>query len=256
MRCLPLRSLAVSLLLIQTIAPQAVAVPYGEIRWGSCTGASYRYDPSSTSETAAVTVSGITGKIREIAFTIRIWAGGSQVSDAWRYDENGCEAGLLRFTQPRLGPCPVMTGANRVEASQVEYIAFDGDWTKGTEFIRYQALFDPMTATSSTTYTLALVQFDHPDAALGATQGASQCGCLERPLCISLWDVRYKDDSYVEHTVLTLSGIHWNDPANTLACPIGPDLCTGPCPWEGDTLCVASTPAMHRSWGNLKAGYR
>jgi hypothetical protein len=258
MRCLPLRLLAALSLLLQT---PALAVPYSEIRWTSCTtSSSNRFDPSSTTETAAVSFTGVTGKVREVAFRIQLWAGGSQVSDAWRYDGNGCEGGLLKFTLPRGSSlCPAMTGANRVEASQVDYLAYaEGGWSKGRETIRYSALFDPMTAIASTTYTVALVHFDHPDAALGASQSAGSCGCLERPLCISLLDVHYVDDAGQEHTVQTFnSAIHWNDPGNSLLCPGGPDLCNGDCPsWEGDTLCVATTPATMQSWGRVKASYR
>lgn len=257
MRCLPLRLLAVCLLLLLGTAVPCQATPSGvaSIRWGTCSapGGYDRYDSSSTSDVAWVTIQGISGTVREISFTLRLWAGGSQVPDAWRYDSKGCAGGTLVIAAPSpTGPCPVITGANRLEVTSIEYLAWaSAAWSNGQETLRYAAGFDPIATNSSTTYTIAQVDFGHFNTAL------KNCGCLERPLCIELRDVTYRDGNGAEYTAYTWgSGIHWNDPGNALLCPGGPDLCIPECVWEADTLCVASTPVAQRSWGNLKASYR
>lgn len=253
MRNLPLRILAVFILLVDT---PALAAPTVSIQWGDCSSPPgmdryNRYDPTSTSDLASVTIQGVTGTIKAVAFNLRLWSGGSSVPGAWRYDSNGCSAGSLRMGVLS-GDCTALTAGHRLEATRIEQFTYSGPaWINGLEVIRYEAGFDVFTANPNTLYTVAQVDFGHLNAAL------EQCGCLERPLCIGLDDVHYIDGLGSEYVVLTYAeGIRWNDPFNVLQCPPGPDLCTPDCVWEADTLCVAATPAVQRSWGNLKASYR
>jgi hypothetical protein len=259
MRFVPLRRIA---LLLQTVATPVQAVPSASIRWGSCPAFQgvNRYDPTSTSQTITVTGTGFSGTIRNIRCTIRIWAGGSQVPDAWRFDPAGCQGGRLALSQSASATCPALRGTHAVEFSRVDYLAYQpGGWVVAYESIHYGVAFDPIVADPTTTYTIARLDIDHSNAILGGERLAGSCNCLERPLCISLFTVDYEDGAGVDHRVSwNIEAIHWNDPANILACPSGPDLCTPECVWGSDTTCVASdpTPAAWHSWGRVKAGYR
>jgi hypothetical protein len=205
-------------------------------------------------------VSGISGTVREVHIGISLWAGGSQVSDAWRFDSQGCEAGQLYVRHAASSTaCPHLRGDHPIEVSRVDYFAFaSGDWSKGREDIFYGVLFDPFVSNPSVQYTLAQFELDHSDAALGGNAVPGSCGCLERPLCISVRDFSYVDGAGVTHdyNFWYSTALHWNDPGNSLLCPGGPDLCNPPCLWDGDTLCVATVPASMQSWGRVKAGYR
>jgi hypothetical protein len=256
------RRIALIALLLQAVAVPVQAFPTTSIHWGSCPAflGSDRYDPTSTSETITVTGNGLSGTIRSVRFTILIWAGGSQVPDAWRFDPGGCEVGSFAIGQTPAGRlCPPLRGTHASESSKVDYLAFPpGGWSDGREIVRYGVIFDPLVADPTTTYTIARLDIDHSNAILGGTREAGSCNCLERPLCISLHDVVYEDGDRVEHTMyLYDEAIHWNDPTNSLLCPGGPDLCEPACSWDQDTTCVASpTSATRASWGRVKAGYR
>jgi hypothetical protein len=189
-----------------------------------------------------------------------MWAGGSAVPDAWRFDPAGCQGGRLTLAQPApTGACLPLRGTHPTELSQVDYIAFPpGAWSGGKQIIRFLAQFDPMVADPTKTYTIARFVFDHSNSVLGSTSAADACGCQERPLCISLAQAIYEDGDGVERSFsIASSSIHWNDPANSLICPYGPDLCDPDCGWYGDTTCVATpTAAERQTWGRVKASYR
>jgi hypothetical protein len=262
MRSLPLRRLTLLTLMMQIVSGPVQAVPSASIRWGTCPAFQgvHRYDPTSTGETITVTSTGLAGAIQNFRVTIWISAVGSQVPDAWRFDPGGCQDGRLALSQSASASCPALRGTRAVEFPRVDYLTYPpGGWVWARESIQYGVAFDPIVADPTKTYTLARLDIDHSDAILGGLRVAGNCNCLERPLCISLYQVAYEDGNGVEHQVpLDFEGIHWNDPFNFLSCPGGPDLCAPACVWGPDTTCVASnpTPAAWRSWGRVKAGYR
>jgi hypothetical protein len=123
----------------------------------------------------------------------------------------------------------------------------------------YGATFDPIIADPGQTYTMLKFDVDRTGMLPGASTDG-QCGCMERGVCIEMYDVSYVDGDGLEQRLFSsYVGLNWNDPGNGLSCG-GQwcDLSPEPCPWAGDTLCVANgpTPAAKRSWGSVKAGYR
>ena len=263
MRFLP-RPLALCALLHQVVVAPAMAAPMASIHWGTCpfpvSNSPNRDATNGTAQTITVTGTGLNGPVRRVELYLVLYAGGSGVPDAWRFDPGGCQAGHLQYNfDPDPPSCPSLRGAPAPGALQFEYRTYPpGGWTQANEVLTYSALFDPIATTPSVTYTLLRLDLDLSAAVSGVTGNPSSCGCMERPVCIRLGGAAWWDAQDVAHEFLLAdNGIRWNDSENQLACGFDPcELNPGPCPFPGDTLCVATTPVLQPSWGRVKAAYR
>jgi hypothetical protein len=161
----------------------------------------------------------------------------------------------LTFDAPASDSCPLLRGAN------VRHLdGFSYEVTSGKGGATYAAVFDPLVADPDKTYILAQFNFDHSNVFDGAGTRADGCGCIDRPVCISIAKAVYFDVSsdekyfWAEREYLT-----WNDPTNSLThCP-GVEDCLQSCdPHYVDIGCGITPPTAARqsTWGSLKAAYR
>ena len=253
-----MRSLTAAALIVSAVAASstvAFAAPTLSLHWGSCplpqSEDGNRYNDGALHHTITVTAHGLSGTFRGFDIGLALKAYERGVGDAWRFDEGGCNRGHVTFNQvPVSDPCPYLAGAHEQTFYLAPYRAEidpSGYFDAALGLRTYRA-FDAIAADPDQTYTLARFDMD-----LGTS-----CGCLDRPMCISLNYMSYFDGDGLEHYfAVDRSYLTWNDPYAS-ACSSGPL-----CPWSGcgpsssDTMCVANpTPASNRSWGSVKASYR
>lgn len=78
------------------------ATPWIELRWNSCNGSNGVEPYTPTDHVLFVVLNGAEGDYNGIQCTIGVdrrcnyWPGASAIPDAWRFDNAGCQAGLLR----------------------------------------------------------------------------------------------------------------------------------------------------------------
>jgi hypothetical protein len=96
---------------------------------------------------------------------------GPNVQDAWRFEDTGCQGGMLSLSSSAFSKaCPALRGN-----SPLAITAFSYDVERGTASIRMAVVFDSLVTNPSTRYTLWQVTFDHSHSVSGADGDSSTC---------------------------------------------------------------------------------
>ena len=236
-----MRSLILTTLASILLAAHVAATPTVSVHWTECpfpANESFnRNAGTGPIETITVTVKGLSGPVRGAQVWLAFGAQGP-LPDAWRYDDEGCEAHRLTMSPGVVGgSCPPLDGANPREITR-----FDYDPLTEKARLVFARAYDGFVADPSVTYTLGRFTFDH--------SAPDPCACLEAPVCIHMINASWVDADLVEYVfAVEREFLTWNDPANTTNCPSsGGDLLTmGAC---------VPTPAASMTWGRVKASYR
>jgi hypothetical protein len=230
------------------------ANPRLSLSWDGCPGSKQinrsRFD--GTTANVVVTAQGFDSEVVGISVWIGVSAKGQGLPDAWRFDADGCNAGHAQTLQAAAGPgCPFLPGFNLAIPTEYKYETQGGYY--------YAAQHDPSPLNAATSYTLAQFQFDMSAAFAGLGTKPDSCGCLDEPVCIHLFQASWVGTDGIERPfTIAQDYLNWEDPANSVACPYGCELCPPGTPPDPPNHCVADTPtpAGSRTWGQVKAFYR
>ncbi len=220
---------------------QVEAAPTLSVHWNSCpfptSESTNRNAGTGPIETITVTVKGLSGPVRGAQVGL-LFSSQGPLPDAWRYDDEGCEAHRITMGPGIAGdPCPPLDGTNPLQIG-----AFNYDPLTGKERLIFARIYEGFVADPNQMYTLGRFTFDH--------SAPDPCACLEAPVCIHVSLASWVDADLLEYSfVIDREFVNWNDPANSLGCPAyGGDLATvGAC---------SPTPATSVTWGRVKASYR
>jgi hypothetical protein len=168
---------------------------------------------------------------------IRHLSSGANVAcpDAWRFDDNGCQAGQVTYNNNALSGCPSYRGNNPLSITQY---AMDSD---GSATIRLAITYDNFIPSASTRYTVWRINFQHTYSGAGASS-AGTCGGADQCANFSL--------DFAEVLALTGQTIMLSNcdsdpstgnPAGTVAT------------WNGG--CATSAPPEAVTWGKVKGNY-
>ncbi|MEP7028511.1 MAG: hypothetical protein ABI960_07940, partial [Candidatus Eisenbacteria bacterium] len=223
MRQLRPLSLAVALVVLPGVVlpPTVRSSPTVDLHWNSCTSTLMNLDGGQGSTPKlVVTAHGLTGTIRGYYLGIRFWSLGALLPQAWRFDSEGCAAGLLTGgAVSSNAACPRLGGYPSPTTYQYQYLG-EGV-SRG--WLGFSSQFPAFVADPATTYTLAEFNFDFGGTFNGAGSRADSCGCLDRPLCLALTDHEWFDGDLQPRSMASIrDALTWNDPTNTNVCPIGP----------------------------------
>jgi hypothetical protein len=224
-----------SVLLLGATATMSHAAPSASIDWQTCASAIDRTPVAGPGQKINVSVIGQTDLHK--AYDARVTFGSpGGLRDAWRFDTDGCQTGLLVMNQVDAKTCPAFQQAG-TGALQIKKFTYDPATGKivGLLADAYQAV---SSVNAAQRYLLSSYNFDMTYAAPGPTDPGVTCGGVEVPMCAHI--------TYA--TWLTLDGtevpfaiakefVTSNDPANSSGCP-------------------GATPATAKTWGSLKSQYR
>ena len=167
----------------------------------------------------------------------------SAFSDAWRFDDDGCQSGRLALNNNAFSKsCPAMKGAN--PHTNTHYI-IDPD---GSAVLRLAISYDAFSPVATTHYVLWQIVFDHSLSNAGETPpDHSTCGGAE--VCEEF----YFD--FVKVFTTTGQGLYLP------GCDQNPLTCTdatwnGGCINDGPFGGCSPVPADTRTWGRVRATYR
>ena len=224
-----------SVLLLGVTASMSHAQGAVSIDWQTCASAIDRAPAAAPGQKINVSVIGQVDLHK--AYDCRVTFGSpGGLRDAWRFDADGCQTGLLVMNQVDTKTCPAFQQAG-AGALQIKKFTYDPATGKilGLLADAYQAV---SSVNPAQRYLLCSYNFDLSFAANGPQDPSVACGGFEVPMCAHI--------TYA--TWLTLDGIEtpWtvakefvtaNDPLNTSGCP-------------------GATPATSKTWGQVKSQYR
>jgi hypothetical protein len=247
----PSRLLASLVLLVSCAAVAQAQNGCARLSWGTC-------DPQKqdsgllgpqTSYTLIESVFGVSaqnvGTDSEIRITNLAEPGGwvEPVPDSWRFDDAGCQAGRLTWTNNPLSKvCPAFKGFN--PSAFVHYFIIPD----GTALLRLTSSYDAFAPLPSSRYTLWQLTFDFSQASIGPTPpDHSTCGGLE--LCENI--------SFDFVQVLGSDG----SARPLIACDPAPSGVCAEATFNGGCIilhrdCSGPVPTEAETWGKLKGLYR
>jgi hypothetical protein len=161
---------------------------------------------------------------------------GPEVSDTWRFDSEGCQAGRIFAFAPALSKtiCSgMLSGEISVEVSTMPNRPPDRPVLQVTVMGTAPGAWDP-----SHRFTLINIDFDLRYVVAGPPVGLL-CGGAEVPVCLHIVGAKYLVSDETEEQVWILENdyVTWQDPNNNLGCP-------------------GATQGESRTWGRLKGLYR
>lgn len=254
--------LALLLLLVSLLAPTAAfaddpAQPRIELHWNTCGNQAVEpYAP--TDHALLVILTGAEGDYDGIEVTIGVdgrcnpSSGGWDIPDAWRFDNAGCQAGLLRITRPASdNGCPGLVASQTLDAvtlgTQHEYYGGPGNVEADLPaiLIRITSIFPLRHLTATSKYVVAKITIPMQETVANIDPNGVLCGCGSTPLKI--------------------------EPIQTMLSPIPGQYVGGyRTAWVQDNYCMIApqptpglnaqpcyvVPASSQSWGAVKAFYR
>jgi len=125
-----------------------------------------------TPYSAIVTVSQAESTHAGYALKFRLSAGALPLPDAWRFDSEGCQSGLLSISPAAVSKaCPAFGGESQLNLSDTQY-----DTQGGTLSIAFSLVYAATTPAPAQRYTLCKLTFDHTYSDLGVTVSGESCG--------------------------------------------------------------------------------
>jgi hypothetical protein len=163
---------------------------------------------------------------------------GPSVSDAWRFDDVGCQTGsrMALNNLPNSKSCPAMRGSSPLTFTDYEY-----DPVTQRVTFRLAVSYDPFTPATGVTYVLWNLVFDHTHSAAGSDADPSTCDNAGLPLTITMSDA--SDPNYPPFLITpqnVFEYIHFADPSDQIVT------------WNGSQ--PVATKAS--TWGRIKGTYR
>jgi hypothetical protein len=160
------------------------------------------------------------------------------VPDAWRFDDAGCQAGQVTFSNTGFSGCPMYRGNNPLSITQY---AHESD---GSASIRLAITYDNFTPSADTRYTAWRINFQHTYSNAGPSPSDhSTCGGADECANFSL--------DFAEVLALTGQTIPLSacDSDASSGAPMG-TIAT----WNSG--CATSGPPEASTWGKVKGTYR
>jgi hypothetical protein len=231
-----------SILFLGAMATTASAQSAG-MTWDACVNASFNKNVApGTVAGLYVSATGMTQAHRAYQTFIDFGSGNAgAIRDAWRFDAAGCQTDAL-ISISHLPPaalaktCPAMTGANSL---QIKNYTFDPLTGKARGLLA--STYADVTPVPTTRYLMAEFLFNHTFSVVGPGDPPNTCGGLEVALCAHFSRERatsWLDTNGVEHQFAYAQEFATaNDPSNTVGCP-------------------GATPAVSKTWGQLKDQYK
>jgi hypothetical protein len=260
-----MRTLALCALLATLLAPTPATADFF-VSWDGCEpDFGSNRDWSATDHVLTVFVKNVQGDFNAVDFVLAVdgrCAATSQfIPEAWRFDPDGCQAGMLRVERPSGDEaCPGLTpGLGGVELTTVS----PGFVYPGTGMhpgvievpailIRVAHSFPLTNLEASKSYVVAKIRFDMSSTVAGADPSGKLCGCGSTPIGLQVVTGNLEGP----FGPLTVYGENWAGWNDYFLCIVG--LRTG---WKtsaapaGDPSCL-TTAVQPSTWGQLKASYR
>ena len=163
---------------------------------------------------------------------------GPDVPDAWRFDNDGCQAGGLQVLHSGVSPaCPAFQGGQPLGLNLFRHIPGPGNVE-----LDIANTYDNFSPGVGQRYTMWQVRFDHTYSTAGAGDGSSSCGFASYALCFRIADDDTRAPEFLLSDGTKVSGgierdwVTWQDPTNASNCPL--------------------IQAQESTWGRVKGMYR
>jgi hypothetical protein len=154
-----------------------------------------------------------------------------RVSDAWRFDDAGCQMDRLKLMNEGLGPdCPAMLGQNPLAITDYQI------YPDGSAVMRLAVTYDELVTDPNQRYVLWKVGFDHGHSIPGADNDPATCDGADVPLTFAATSQILLDS--------------WQHEMPPIPEPF--DL---PVRWTGLNG-PSRTPTQPTTWGRVKGLYR
>jgi hypothetical protein len=209
------------------------------LNWDNCTGPiNKQIAPGQTNNGLFASVLGHNQPHQAYQVFVLLGSGNAgAIRDAWRFDAPGCQ-GSTAIAINHLGKaCPSFQGA--LASIQIKDYSFDALTGKARAVLAntYPAgnntQIDP-----AVRYFLASFVFDHSFSVVGPSDPGQTCGGLEVAVCAHLTRTSWLSPSGVETPwAYGQEYVTANDPNNSSGCP-------------------GATPAVSKTWGEVKAQYK
>lgn len=224
-----------SVLFLGATATMSHAQGAVSIDWQTCASAVDRAVVAAPNQ--KINVSVINQSELHKAYDVRVTFGSpGGLRDAWRFDTDGCQTGLLVMNVVDAKTCPTFMqgGAGNLQIKKFTYDPVTGKIV-GLLANAYQAV---TTVSPATRYLLCSYNFDMTYAVAGPTTPGVDCGGVEVPMCAHITYATWLDlaGNEIPWTVAK-EFVTANDPLNSSGCP-------------------GATPATSKTWGSLKSQYR
>ena len=238
----------VLLVLGSTVGRSALASPEVRFTWGV---GQYRWCPPASTDQpvfpgtrlqAYVTLIGHDAPHRDWRYELEMSpADGGAFPDAWRVDSLGCaaESGLTTYFQPPPIETCLRHFYSLAHPGSVIAPRMESRFDAATNRLRISVWvgIEPghEQPNPAAVYVLGVFAFDHAQSVVGASDGSSTCGGVERPFCIRLVSASYLDPV-----------------GNWIPWAIDPSIISAN--GAGGPPCFV-TPANSTTWGFLKVRY-